>query len=68
MSGDVMLDATRNLLSAQPLSAIEHRAGLTPDAPGIGGYYLATVHRAENTDDPVRLSAIFDTFGQLDPR
>ncbi|MEI3597764.1 UDP-N-acetylglucosamine 2-epimerase (non-hydrolyzing) [Oceanobacillus sp. MO10714A] len=29
-------------------------------------YYLATVHRAENTDDPTRLKAIFRAFQQLD--
>lgn len=67
MSGDVMLDATRYFAEraavVRPLSTV---LGSIPDAPGIGGYYLATVHRAENTDDPVRLSAIFDTFGQLD--
>ena len=29
-------------------------------------YYLATVHRAGNTDNIERLSAIFSAFGQLD--
>src|SRR5436309_2739052 len=31
-----------------------------------GRYYLATVHRAENTDDEKRLRAIFDGFARLD--
>jgi len=30
------------------------------------GYLLATVHRAENTDDPARLRAILDAFAALD--
>jgi len=39
---------------AQQKSDILSRLGLVP-----GGYALATVHRAENTDDPERLHAIF---------
>lgn len=62
LSGDVMLDATRffaaRAAEQRPLST------LTELAPG--SYHLATVHRAENTDDPVRLAAIFDTLGKLD--
>jgi UDP-N-acetylglucosamine 2-epimerase (non-hydrolysing) len=30
-----------------------------------GGYFLATVHRAENTDQRERLAAILEGFGQL---
>lgn len=30
------------------------------------GYYLATIHRAENTDDPKKLSEIFQAFSTLD--
>lgn len=29
-------------------------------------FYLATVHRPENTDDPIRLQAIFTAFSTLD--
>jgi UDP-N-acetylglucosamine 2-epimerase len=29
-------------------------------------YYVATIHRAENTDDPNQLSCILETFQQLD--
>ncbi|MFZ7134522.1 MAG: UDP-N-acetylglucosamine 2-epimerase, partial [Eubacteriales bacterium] len=29
-------------------------------------YYLATIHRAENTDDPKKLLKIFQAFNQLD--
>lgn len=30
------------------------------------GYYLATIHRAENTDNPEKLSNIFKAFSELD--
>jgi UDP-GlcNAc3NAcA epimerase len=52
--GDVMLDVTlrfRCRAGARPSPLA--RLGLSP-----GGYVLATVHRAENTDDPARLAAI----------
>lgn len=32
------------------------------------GYALATVHRAENTNDPVRLARILNAFNRLDER
>lgn len=54
-TGDVMYDAV--LLYgklAQERSRILEKLGLKPK-----GYALATVHRAENTDDPKRLKAIF---------
>ena len=31
-----------------------------------GAYYLATVHRAANTDDAATLRALFEAFGRLD--
>lgn len=31
-----------------------------------GGYSVATIHRAENTDDPERLEAILDSLGKVD--
>lgn len=58
--GDVMFDTT--------LAAIERSAGcstileqltLTPKA-----YSVATIHRAENTDDPVRLGRVVDWLEQ----
>jgi UDP-N-acetylglucosamine 2-epimerase len=56
--GDVMADAAR--------LALERLEGRRPplDLPP-GGYYLATVHRAENTDDPARLAAILEGLGRL---
>lgn len=60
--GDVMYDATElyaaQALSQKPLSSLTK---LPED-----GFYLATVHRAENTDDPQRLAQLFATFSQLD--
>lgn len=58
--GDVMLDAFQDALGrAVQTSTILKRVELTP-----GGYLLATVHRAENTDDPARLRAIIDALGR----
>jgi len=58
--GDVMYDAT--------LHARERLAGPPgPLPPGVapGEYVLATIHRAENTDDPARLAAIFRGLEQV---
>ena len=51
-TGDVMYDAMLYHTDALDEGALARR-GLQP-----GGYALATVHRAENTDDPARLDAI----------
>jgi UDP-N-acetylglucosamine 2-epimerase (non-hydrolysing) len=59
--GDVMVDAC---LRARDLA---ERRGPAP-AGGIGPdglYLLATVHRAENTDDPARLAAVVDALAAL---
>lgn len=60
LTGDVMLDATLMFAGAAerhwPLSAI------TPFEEG--GFYVATIHRAENTDDPERLKQIFEGLGR----
>lgn len=52
--GDVMYDA---MLHAQELA---RKSSRILDELGLeaGSYVLATVHRAENTDDPLRLAAI----------
>ena len=61
LTGDIMYDA---LLQHAPIaterSRIIHELGLTP-----GGYVLATVHRAANTDDPARLADIVDALQLL---
>ncbi len=53
--GDVMLDAARLYLprALERAPALLERLGVQP-----GGYLLATVHRAGNTDDPGRLAGI----------
>jgi len=55
--GDVMLDAARLFA---PLARPPEWDG---PAPARGAFVLATIHRAENTDDPARLSAIIEGLG-----
>lgn len=56
--GDVMFDAALFYAKrAEGGSGILAANGLKAK-----GYVLATVHRAENTDDPARLKAIFDSL------
>ena len=61
LSGDVMFDAT---IAASEIAArrstIIDRLELTP-----GGYILATIHRAENTDDPALLESIFRSLAEV---
>lgn len=59
--GDVMYDVALNH------GARAGAKGCLPDVLGLvaGDYVLATIHRAENTDDPARLRAIVDAFGQV---
>ena len=62
--GDVMYDAS--LFSrecARSSSRILDTLQLTPQS-----YVLATVHRAENTDDPTRLTAVCDGLAQVAER
>jgi UDP-N-acetylglucosamine 2-epimerase len=59
--GDVMYDALlSNIQTAAERSTILNRLQLQPKA-----YFLATVHRAENTDDVERLQAIVKAFDKL---
>lgn len=53
--GDVMYDATLAVLEQAAQSEILKAHGLAPKA-----YAVATIHRAENTDDPVRFAKIMD--------
>jgi len=61
LTGDVMLDATRffaqRAAESRPLSSIV--------SAKRGSFYLATVHRAENTDDSQRLAAILEAFRRI---
>lgn len=61
-TGDVMLDATR--FFAERAAGMQPLGTLTEHLPQ--GYYLATVHRAKNTDDPARLAGIFAGLGRLE--
>lgn len=59
--GDVMLDAMlQNRPIARKKSTILAQLDLKP-----GTYALVTVHRAANTDDPVRLNNIVTTLNQV---
>ena len=62
LTGDVMYDALlHNIRIAKKESKILERLGLTP-----GKYLLATVHRAENTDNRKRLESIVEAFIESD--
>jgi UDP-GlcNAc3NAcA epimerase len=54
--GDVMFDAT--VFAAQQAG---HRSGILADMSlTAGNYAVATIHRAENTDEPRQLHAVID--------
>jgi UDP-N-acetylglucosamine 2-epimerase len=60
--GDIMLDAVlMHQERAAELSPYPEIAGVAP-----GQYVLATIHRAESTDDPVRLASILAGLDRLD--
>jgi len=59
--GDVMLDAALFYQHiAQPSDATRQLLDKLP-----GGFFLATLHRAENTDDPRRLGALLSALAEL---
>jgi len=61
--GDVMTDVLFEVRDrvAGERSPLVADLGLEP-----GGHYVATIHRAENTDDPARLEEIASALGGLD--
>ena len=60
--GDVMYDAVLHFgVMARERSRILETAQVEE-----GGYYLATIHRAYNTDDPLRLRALLESLELLD--
>lgn len=62
VTGDVMLDAAILFSSlAEHKSDILKRLKFKPKS-----YFLCTVHRAENTDNPERLRSIFDGLSKVD--
>ncbi len=61
LTGDIMYDALlRHAAIAAGKSRVVRELGLVP-----GGFVLATVHRAANTDDPARLADIVDALQLL---
>ena len=61
LTGDVMLDAfLYNTALAEQRSTILDALGLQPQT-----YYLATLHRPANTDDPAQLQTLLDTLTEL---
>ena len=61
--GDVMYDSLREILPR--VEAVEEQI-LRHHGVERGGFYLATVHRPVNTDDPAVLARLFEAFGRLD--
>lgn len=62
--GDVMYDSVLfHMQQAERTSDVLERLGLESK-----DYYLATLHRAENTDDRTRLDSIFAAFQRCDRR
>ncbi len=63
VTGDVMTDVLFQTRDQQvgKASPLTDSLGLIP-----GEYSVATIHRAENTDDPARLEAILDSLGSAD--
>ena len=62
LTGDVMVDAiNQNIKIAEKTSKILSKLNIKPKE-----YYLATVHRAENTDDPNRLKNIVEAFCEIE--
>lgn len=61
LTGDVMVDALYKCLEiAEKRSQILEELGLVPKK-----YYLTTIHRAENTDDPEKLRDIVNALNDL---
>ena len=60
--GDIMLDSILKYREkAEKISTILEDLSFE-----INNYYLATIHRAENTDDKNQLNSIFQIFSELD--
>jgi len=60
-TGDVMYDVYHQAVQVAPASV-----AAVQETVGPGGYYLATIHREENTDDPDRLEGIIRALRNLD--
>jgi UDP-N-acetylglucosamine 2-epimerase (non-hydrolysing) len=58
--GDVMTD-----ICLRVRDAVVDRPPALPEGFSSGGYFVATIHRAENTDDRARLTAIAAALGSI---
>ncbi|WP_104089404.1 non-hydrolyzing UDP-N-acetylglucosamine 2-epimerase [Arthrobacter sp. GMC3] len=59
--GDVMTDVLFTVRES-----LNETGAVLPDGLVPGGYYIATIHRPDNTDGPVRLAAIIGELASLD--
>ena len=68
--GDVMCDAvlyySQMLEQYTPAQVFDRLTGLFGPVQAPSRWYLATVHRAENTDTPQKVGEILDAFEQFD--
>lgn len=68
--GDVMCDAvlyySKQLSQKSSEYYFSHLVGLFGEIEPVEGWYLATVHRAENTDSIDKISEILNAFERLD--
>ncbi|WP_421536077.1 non-hydrolyzing UDP-N-acetylglucosamine 2-epimerase [Priestia sp. D3YE.R1] len=62
LTGDIMYDATLHYRDI----ALNHSDILSQLKLSPGDYYLATIHRAENTDNLNKLQALLMALGELD--
>ncbi|MFP7159515.1 UDP-N-acetylglucosamine 2-epimerase (non-hydrolyzing) [Priestia aryabhattai] len=62
LTGDIMYDATLHYRNI----AIKHSDILSQLKVSPRDYYLATIHRAENTDNPNKLKGLLTALGELD--
>ncbi|WP_311198140.1 UDP-N-acetylglucosamine 2-epimerase [Ornithinimicrobium sp. INDO-MA30-4] len=60
--GDVMVDVLMTVRD----SLADHAAVLARLGVSAGEFSVATIHRAENTDDPARLAAIVSALHEVD--
>jgi UDP-GlcNAc3NAcA epimerase len=65
--GDVMYDSVLyySELAEKNSALVKDLNLLTTDHSPLTSYYLATLHRAENTDDPRRLKSILKALGEI---
>jgi UDP-GlcNAc3NAcA epimerase len=61
--GDIQLDALLQNVHLADETAPDHLASIGVES---GGYYLLTLHRAENTDKPENLDAIMEAVNELE--